>query len=73
MPSKMPSPTSTMGTPWAKGIITSGTNREKIMAPMPPTNVKSAAFRVNRFQKTLKSNAMTNGGVTAAVNAPWAA
>ena len=43
------------------------------MAPMPPARVKRAACRVNRFQNTLNIRAITRGGVTAAVKAPWAA
>ena len=72
IPARKPSPTSCIGTPCAKGRITSGTNSEKPIATRPPTSVHSAAVRVKRRQNTLKSSVTTSGGVTAAVKAPCA-
>ena len=73
IPDSQPSPPSTMGTPCARGVISSGQTMEAAMATVPPTKVTRAAVGVYRRQNTPSRRATTMGGVTAAVNAPLAA
>ena len=66
------SPTSAMGTPWAKGVMISGDTRDHAIMALPPIMVASAAAGVKRRQNTPSSNATTMGGLIAAVNAECA-
>ena len=73
LPARNASPsTSRIGTPWAKGVMISGTRIEMNSMIEPPIIVATAAVGVNLRQKTPSSSVTTSGGVTAAVNAPCA-